>query len=307
MSAEDTIVQVRDRSGTGWTDYARTTRAAALAAVEAGRLPGHAEPEELRAVDWISKEEIEVATRTAHAQAQAKVEETKARATANGVPAEVAEELRSKRAEGVSLAELRKLHPELTAAQIKAAVEAPAPTLDLPKLDAIITGPTVEEPKRKPRRAKAPVETKRVKPTKPVRSKFGSKVEFDKAMKEYRTALARFEAEGKVPEVTEATVTDGGKAKTIRVQATGQKKAKVAAEDDGVDWNSKAVANRIVKMKQDGRTIKEIAEAMELPAVHRSWLRVSNVWRREADARGLSRPRHSAETVAKRIATRRAS
>ena len=56
---EDTIVQIRDEKG-DWTDYSRTTRPEALAAVTAGILPGHSRPEPLRAVDWISKEEIAV-------------------------------------------------------------------------------------------------------------------------------------------------------------------------------------------------------------------------------------------------------
>lgn len=54
---DDTIVQVRDQKG-DWTDYCRTTRPAALAALAAGRLPGNADPEPLRAVDWITKEPI---------------------------------------------------------------------------------------------------------------------------------------------------------------------------------------------------------------------------------------------------------
>ena len=67
--AEDTIVQVRDRARTGWVDYARTTRAAALAAIQAGRLPSHAKPEELRAVDWITHEEVAPAARDVNRRA----------------------------------------------------------------------------------------------------------------------------------------------------------------------------------------------------------------------------------------------
>jgi len=62
-TVEDTVVQVRDQKG-DWTDYARTTRAQALAAIAAGTLPGHTAPEPLRAVDWISKEEIAMTTKT---------------------------------------------------------------------------------------------------------------------------------------------------------------------------------------------------------------------------------------------------
>jgi hypothetical protein len=59
-TTEDTIVQIRGKDGE-WTDYARTTRREALATLEAGKLPGHSKPEPLRAVDWITKEEIEPA------------------------------------------------------------------------------------------------------------------------------------------------------------------------------------------------------------------------------------------------------
>jgi hypothetical protein len=60
-AAEDVIVQIRDQKG-DWTDYARTTRAAALAAVAAGILPGHTAPEPIRAVDWITHGEVAVST-----------------------------------------------------------------------------------------------------------------------------------------------------------------------------------------------------------------------------------------------------
>jgi hypothetical protein len=55
---EDTIVQILDEKG-AWIDYARTTRDDALAAVVAGHLPNNNRPEPMRAVDWITKEEIE--------------------------------------------------------------------------------------------------------------------------------------------------------------------------------------------------------------------------------------------------------
>ena len=68
-AAEDVIVQIRDQKG-DWTDYARTTRAAALAAVAAvaavaaGILLGHTAPEPIRAVDWITHEEVAVSTKS---------------------------------------------------------------------------------------------------------------------------------------------------------------------------------------------------------------------------------------------------
>jgi hypothetical protein len=54
---EDTIVQIKDKQG-AWTDYARTTRSQALATVAKGKLPGHRKTEPLRAVDWITKDEV---------------------------------------------------------------------------------------------------------------------------------------------------------------------------------------------------------------------------------------------------------
>ena len=56
---------------------------------------------------------------------------------------------------------------------------------------------------------------------------------------------------------------------------------------------------------KDGKTIKEITAALGLPAEQRFWHRVSIVWRETADAKGLDRPRNSAEVVARRIATRK--
>jgi hypothetical protein len=72
--------------------------------------PGPAKPEELRAVDWITKEEITMTTTTAT------------------VPAEVAEQVRTRRAGGETLAELRKAFPDLSAAAIRSAVADAEPT-----------------------------------------------------------------------------------------------------------------------------------------------------------------------------------
>jgi hypothetical protein len=79
-----------------------------------------------------------------------------------------------------------------------------------------------------------------------------------------------------------------------------------APTNDGIDWTSKAVVAKVVKLKKAGKTIKQITEEMGLPAEQRFWMKVSIVWRREADARGLDRPRNSAEVVARRVATRKA-
>jgi hypothetical protein len=78
---------------------------------------------------------------------------------------------------------------------------------------------------------------------------------------------------------------------------------KPAAE--GIDWTSKAVAAKVVKLKKAGKTIKQITEELGLPAEQRMWMKVSIVWRSEADRLGLDRPRNAPEVVAKRIATRK--
>jgi hypothetical protein len=87
-------------------------------------------------------------------------------------------------------------------------------------------------------------------------------------------------------------------------KSVAPKSTKPAA--DGIDWASKAVANRVVKLKTSGKTIKQIAAEMGLPAEQRFWMKVSIVWRTEADRLGLDRPRNSAEVVARRIASRKA-
>jgi hypothetical protein len=306
---EDTLVQVSNVSG-GWEDLGRSTREEALATVARGTVPGlDLHGATLRAVDWITREEVTMTTTTVPVPAD--------------LDAETAQQLRHERANGVTLAELRKAYPSLSLATIKAAVSgvetAKPPTTDYKKLEE---AGIVKTPKR---RAKAPVSTKRVAPVEPDYSKLpagkraAAKKVYQAAVREFEAAdvtepggnvapkstaksSAKAPAKGRAPEPKKSTAKPSAKAPAKSTKKSAPAKA---AEDDGVDWNSKAVANRIVKMKQDGSTIKEIAEALDLPAVHRSWLRVSLVWRREADARGLSRPRHSAETVSKRIATRR--
>lgn len=83
------------------------------------------------------------------------------------------------------------------------------------------------------------------------------------------------------------------KATTAKATAPKATAPKATAPKDAVDFTKATVRNRIVKEHEAGSTIKEIAEGLGLPAEHRSWFRVSKVWREEADARGLKRPRRS--------------
>jgi hypothetical protein len=269
MSAiEDTIVQVRDRAGDGWTDYARTTRAEALAAVRAGRLPGDSQSEPLRAVDWITKEEVAVTTRTSSTAAKAKATTTKARSDANG------------RAEK----EAREVISEI-----------------------------VEEAAKPRRRSKPAVTTKRVEPQAPERSKFPAGVEgtkkFRAAEAAYEAALEAFrgdvtEAGGNVPpeapEAKKATTTRRSTKAPAKPAKPESDYAKLEAAGavkrtklDGFDGTAKATIAKVIKLKTAGKTIKEIAETLGLPAEHRSWYAVSMVWRSEADRLGLDRPRRN--------------
>jgi hypothetical protein len=91
--------------------------------------------------------------------------------------------------------------------------------------------------------------------------------------------------------VTTAKATPA-KAKPVKESAPANR-SKVNPPNGFKTWDDKRLAAKIVKAKQAGSTIKEIAEELGLPAEHGSWFRVSKVWRESADARGLDRPRRS--------------
>jgi hypothetical protein len=133
---EDTIVQVKQ--GRRWVDYARTTRTEAMAAVAAGKLPGHRKAEELRAVDWITHEEVKpepTATTTGYSGSGS----TASRTTMTKDDRDL---IAAARLAGTTLAELKKAWPQYTAEQIREALPAPSSK-----------APAKQEPKTRTRKA----------------------------------------------------------------------------------------------------------------------------------------------------------
>jgi hypothetical protein len=224
--------------------------------------------------------------------------------------AETVAQLRHERANGMTLAELRKAYPSLSAEQIKAATEgvetAKAPTGDLPKLEE---AGIIETPKRT-RKAPAKVETRRERPTKPVRSRFPNKAEFDKAMAAYRTALAAFEAgtakragSAKAP----ATTTAKPKATGAKAKAERKPRAVIDPPKGFKGWDDPKLATKVLARKAKGLTIKQISAELGLPDEERFHHRVSLVFRAAADAKGIERPRLSAEAIEARRKEKAAS
>jgi hypothetical protein len=215
------------------------------------------------------------------------------------------EELRTRRAGGETLAELKKEFPNLSGDQIREALEVPAdaPKLDLPKLDAIITG---EKPKRQ-KKAPAPVASSRVAPVEPDYSKLPESKR-EAARKRYERAVAQFTGG-----VSEVPTVEAKPKKSTPKKETGSKKAP-AKKAEPIEppagfksWTDPKLATAVVRKKtKEGKTIKTIAEELGLPAVHRSWFLVSKVWRETADAKGLERARLSPEAIEARKAKREA-
>jgi hypothetical protein len=76
---------------------------------------------------------------------------------------------------------------------------------------------------------------------------------------------------------------------------------------EGWSWTDPKLAARVLRLKDDGktkRTIKEVTEALGLPAREGVWHQVSLVYRKAADAKGIERPRLSAEAIASRKAAK---
>lgn len=311
--AEDTLVQVRDSAEGEWADLLRTTRSEALATVERRSVPGlDLDGAALRAVDWITREEVPMTTRTATKVAAEKVETTKARSDANGsVPPtdEEATELRKARASGTTLAELRRSYPSLSLATIRKTVDGVTPAT------------------KASRTSKAKVETSHVEPVEPDRSSFPAGADGTKAFKEAHKAyeaaletfrsteptgdLAKLEAAGLIEKpptkrqrqaaATKARKDAGEKAAAAAKKPAPKSAPTVPVPDGYRSWTDARLATKVVALKtKEGKTVKQIAEALGLPAIHRSWFLVSKVWRDTADAKGIDRPRLSAEAIASR-------
>jgi hypothetical protein len=94
---------------------------------------------------------------------------------------------------------------------------------------------------------------------------------------------------------------------TSKPKAAPKKAPALPAPDGYRSWTDPKLATAVVRMKtKEKKTIKEIAEALRLPAEHRSWFAVSKVWRETADAKGLDRQRLSPEAIEARKAKRAA-
>jgi len=260
---DDTIVQVRNEAGE-WVDYARTDRASALSALEAKTLPGHAKPEELRAVDWITREEITMTTRTATARARTKAADTKARSDANGKAEEEAREA------------INEIVDDAAKAQ--------------------------EAPKPKPRRTRAAVTTKRVRPTEPDYDKL-PEGKREAARRTYEAALARFEKATGLPvdKETGAKLAAAAKKAPADTKAKATKKpgvpartlGRAPADTNGFDWKDAKLPGRVLKLKASGKTIKQITAELGLPAREGVWHKVSLIYRAAADAKGIERQRRN--------------
>jgi hypothetical protein len=327
---EDTIVQVRSADGTGWVDYARTDRASALAALAARRLPGHRSTEELRAIDWITHEEVTMPTTDPTAVVLPKPKRQRRPVTTDTLPAateldpETVAQLRSERANGVTLAELRKAFPSLSSATIRKALGEETTAKLAPEEVERRKQRQVEHADheaqkattaKKATRAKAAVSTRRVAPVEPTRDQFGKGTEGTKAYraahKAYEAALEEFRA-GNTAEVRQAEKKAPAKRTKSQPKAPAAKSApkstpnsqpkakKVGARSadmpEGWSWTDPKLAARVLKLKTEGqgRTIKQVTEALGLPAREGVWHQVSLVYRKAADSKGLARPRRTA-------------
>jgi hypothetical protein len=147
-----------------------------------------------------------MATHTATRVAAEKVAEMKARSDGNGqIPQSIVAELREARSKGVSLAELRKLHPDLKAETIRAAV-ADLPAARAPKPFAAA---------QTSKKGQTGVETKRVRPVEPDYSKL-PEAKREEARAKYEEALRAFEKGEPAPKTPKAPAT-APKASIMRV------------------------------------------------------------------------------------------
>lgn len=120
-----------------------------------------------------------------------------------------------------------------------------------------------------------------------------------------RTRSAKNAAEVKAAEKkTPALKAPAKKATGAKAADAKKAPAKTLDAPEGFkSWTDPKLATAVVRMKtKEKKTIKAIAEALGLPAEHRSWFAVSKVWRETADAKGIDRPRLSPEAIEARKA-----
>jgi len=251
-NTEDTIVQVRNESGE-WTDYARTTRREALAALEAGRLPGKSEPEPLRAVDWITREEV-TAPKPRRTRKPAVTPGTVDGLTAkakHGNPNRPSEATRRPKGgqKGVTRRRVAPVEPTRngfrTDAQFAKALAAYGTALAAYRAETGEPAPAKAKSPAKPRKTTAN------------------------------------------PPVSPAPEEPAKKARPARVLG------KQPSDTDGFNFQDPKLPARVLRLKGQGNTIKAITAELGLPAEEKFWHRVSLVYRAAADAKGIDRPRRN--------------
>jgi len=283
-NTEDTIVQVRNGSGE-WTDYARTTRREALAALAAGRLPGKAEPEPLRAVDWITKEEVTAPEPRKPTEVEVKPRRS---ARSGGV--------RNRGGIQDAVEQLPRAKPTEKLMDGAAAPEAKR---------GARPGSAAPQADRRPTKGQKGVTSRKVAPAEPTRDGFRTDAQFAKAHAEYTAALAAFEATSPPvspapddEEMKQLVMKDGAaKAASKPIQTKKARPPRVLGKQpsdlDGFNFADPKLPARVLRLKGQGRTIKQIAAELGLPAEERYWHRVSLVYRAAADKQGIGRPRRN--------------
>jgi len=159
----------------------------------------------------------------------------------------------------------------------------------------------VHETARK--RGRRGVTAKRVAPEEPDYAKMPARSR-PKAKRDYQAALAAWKT---AEESAAETTIEAAKAGLPVDLETGAKLAEAAktapkastarrgraTSSGSFDPSDPKVRAEVVRLHTDGKlSMKAIAEKFGLPAVHKSWLVVSLIWREEADSRGLNRPRY---------------
>ncbi len=174
---------------------------------------------------------------------------------------------------------------------------------------------TADAPKTKaPVRTRKPaVTTKRVRPVEPKREAFGDGAAgtnaYREAHRKYEAVLEAYRSEN-TAEVREsekkaparrrpaAKASDSNQGKAASATKNGHA-SRTRIDTGDFDWKAKALPARVLKLKGEGKTIKQVTEVLGLPAREGVWHRVSLIYRAAADAKGLNRPRRSKEAAAK--------
>ncbi len=163
--------------------------------------------------------------------------------------------------------------------------------------------PLKEEAPPVAKRGRRSVTTNHVQPEEPDYAKMPARSR-PKAKRDYQTALAAWKAAEESAADTTIAEAKAGLPVDLETGAKLAEAAKTAPKastarrgrttsSGSFDPSDPKVRAEVVRLHTDDKlSMKAIAEKFGLPAVHKSWLVVSMIWREEADARGLSRPRY---------------